>query len=143
MQMPDVNILVGAHRREHPHHAALRDWLEKLLNSESAFGMSELALSAFLRIVTNPRGMKPPTAMNTALEFVTAITARPNCTLIRPGSAHFGIFARLCAGPGVHGNLVPDAYFAALAIEGGSRWITLDRDFARFRGLDWAEPFED
>jgi hypothetical protein len=33
------------------------------------------------------------------------------------------------------GNVVPDAYLAALAIEHGATWITLDRSFARFPHL--------
>ena len=38
------------------------------------------------------------------------------------------------------GNLVPDAWFAALAIESGCEWITLDRDYTRFPGLKWNLP---
>ena len=29
---------------------------------------------------------------------------------------------------------------AALAIESGSRWVTTDRDFSRFPGLNWSHP---
>jgi predicted nucleic acid-binding protein len=38
----------------------------------------------------------------------------------------------------VRGNLVPDAWFAALAIESGCgcEWVTLDRDYIRFAGLN-------
>ncbi|HWB49334.1 MAG TPA: hypothetical protein VG651_09510 [Stellaceae bacterium] len=36
---------------------------------------------------------------------------------------------------------VTDAWFAALAIErGGCTWITYDRDYARFPGLDRRLP---
>jgi predicted nucleic acid-binding protein len=35
---------------------------------------------------------------------------------------------------------VDDARFAALAIEAGCEWITLDRDYARFPGLRWRVP---
>ncbi len=38
------------------------------------------------------------------------------------------------------GNLMPDVWFAALAIESGCEWITFDRDFARFPGLRWRVP---
>jgi len=55
---------------------------------------------------------------------------------------HWEIFARLCAEGGVKGNLVPDAYLAALAIESGCEWITTDRDFSRFKGLRWRHPLE-
>ncbi|MEN8162417.1 MAG: PIN domain-containing protein, partial [Myxococcota bacterium] len=40
------------------------------------------------------------------------------------------------------GNLIPDAWFAALAIESGSEWITTDRDYARFPGLRWSHPLD-
>jgi uncharacterized protein len=60
--------------------------------------------------------------------------------MIRPGPRHWGLFARLCRENGAAGNLVPDAYLAALAIEAGCELITTDRDFARFDGLRWRHP---
>jgi predicted nucleic acid-binding protein len=59
---------------------------------------------------------------------------------IEPGERHWSIFRRLCTEAKVKGNLVPDAYFAALAIEAGCDWITTDRDFSRFGGLRWRSP---
>jgi predicted nucleic acid-binding protein len=46
------------------------------------------------------------------------------------------------AGPwdGAPAFRVADAYYAALAIESGSEWITTDRDFSRFTGLRWRHP---
>ena len=55
---------------------------------------------------------------------------------------HWEIFTRLCSVAGAKGNLVPDAYFAALAIESGSEWITTDRDYSRFPHLSWRHPLE-
>lgn len=49
-------------------------------------------------------------------------------------------FVRLCREAGAKGDLVPDAYLAALAIETGSEWVTTDRDFARFSGLCRRHP---
>jgi hypothetical protein len=31
--------------------------------------------------------------------------------------------------------------FAALAIESGCEWITVERDYARFKDLRWRPPF--
>ncbi|HZS00905.1 MAG TPA: PIN domain-containing protein [Chloroflexota bacterium] len=45
------------------------------------------------------------------------------------------------ANESARGNLIPDAYLAALAIESGSEFITTDRDYARFAGLRWRAPF--
>jgi len=57
-----------------------------------------------------------------------------------PGPRHWEIFDRLCRAVDARGNLVPDAYLAALAVESGSEWITGDRDFSRFPGLRWRHP---
>jgi len=42
----------------------------------------------------------------------------------------------------VKGNLLPDAYLAAMAIERGATWYSADRGFARFSGLRWRHPLE-
>ncbi|HEV2069728.1 MAG TPA: hypothetical protein VGR26_08045 [Acidimicrobiales bacterium] len=45
MLLADVNVLVYAHRRDAPDHASYRSWLEKLLESPEAYGVSDLVLS--------------------------------------------------------------------------------------------------
>jgi predicted nucleic acid-binding protein len=40
----------------------------------------------------------------------------------------------------IRGNLVPDAWIAALAISHGARLATADRGFARYEGLDFFDP---
>ena len=54
----------------------------------------------------------------------------------------FGKPSTLCSTAAAKGNLVPDAYLAALAIEAGCEWITTDRDFSRFPGLRWRSPLD-
>lgn len=141
MILADVNVLVYAHREEAADHARYRSWLEDQLASESAFGVSELILSGFLRIVTNPRVFATPTPTDLALAAADTVRERPNAVSISPGPRHWSIFAGLCRSAGAKGNLVPDAYLAALAIESGSEWVTTDRDYARFPGLRWRHPF--
>jgi len=138
----DVNVLVYAHAEEAPRHAEHRDWVRRMVESESAYGMSDLVLSGFLRIVTNPRAFDAPMPMERALAAVEALRSRPNCVVVSPGERHWEIFSRLCRQTGVKGNLVPDAYLAALAIESGSEWITTDRDYVRFPGLRWRRPLD-
>jgi toxin-antitoxin system PIN domain toxin len=93
-----------------------------------------------VRIVTNPRAFRQPSALDEALAFAAALLDRSDCLVVGPGARHWEIFARLCRESGARGPLVPDAYFAALAIESGCEWITTDRDFARFKGLRWRHP---
>ena len=61
---------------------------------------------------------------------------------LSPGPRHWDIFERLCRAADATGNLVPDAYLAALAVEHGAELISADRDFARFAGVRWRHPFD-
>lgn len=140
MVLIDVNVLVYAHRAEAQDHIAYRRWMESCVTSDQAFGLCDPVLAAFLRIVTHPRIFKVPTPWDEALHAVATLRAQPNCIVLAPGPRHWEVFVRLCRAAAVKGNLVPDAYFAALAIESGSEWITTDRDYARFAGLRWRHP---
>jgi len=93
-------------------------------------------------VVTHPRVFERPTPLPAALSFVAAIRDRENRVQVRPGPRHWEIFHTLCEDAGVRGNLVPDAWLAALAIESGSEWITTDRDFTRFPGLRTRHPLD-
>jgi uncharacterized protein len=137
---PDVNVLVYAHREEIAEHHACRAWLLETAGGDEAFGLIELVLSGFVRVVTHPRVFKTPTPLGDALAFVEALRARPSAVLVRPGDRHWGIFERLCRVTGAKGNLVADAYLAALAIESGCEWVTTDGDYARFPGLRRRSP---
>ena len=142
MVLPDVNVLVYAHRADAPGHTAYRQWLGQVIQSDLAYGMCDLVLSGFLRVVTHPRIFSPPSSLADALAFVEEVRSQPNCVIVEPGPRHWSIFTRLCQQAGVKGNLVPDAYFAAIAIESGSEWISTDRDFSRFPGLRWRHPLD-
>ena len=138
--LPDVNILVYAHRRDMQNHSAYRDWLESQVNAEAAFGLSDLVVSGFIRVVTHPKVFRTPTVLDDALAFASQLRRQPNRISVAPGDRHWEIFSRLCRSSGAKGNLVPDAWFAALAIEHGCEWITADRDYSRFEGLNWRHP---
>jgi toxin-antitoxin system PIN domain toxin len=139
--LPDVNILVYAHRTESRDHEAYREWLESLVNGDQAYGMFDDVVGGFVRIVTHPRIYRQPSSIDEALTFAAYLREQPNSVPIRPGPRHWEIFARLCRKSGARGNLVPDAYLAALAIESGCELVTNDADFARFKGLSWRHPF--
>jgi hypothetical protein len=140
MLLPDVNVLVYAHRSDAPDHDRYWQWLESLLEGDAAYAVSDLVLSGFLRVVTHPGVFAEPTPLDVALRFVADVRERPNCVPTSPGERHWGIFQRLCREAGARGNLVPDAFLAALAIEAGLEFVTTDRDFARFSGLRWRHP---
>ena len=61
MQLPDVNILIYAHRIESPEHERYAEWLTNTAQGSELFALSELGASGFVRIVTNPRIWHEPT----------------------------------------------------------------------------------
>lgn len=140
MTLADVNVLIYAFRSDSPHHAASRSWLDRTVAGDARFGVSPLALSAVVRITTDPRAFKQPDTMESALGFCNDLLDQPHCQIVRPGERHWNVFARLCRETGSRGRRVTDAWYAALAIEHGCTWISFDRDFARFPGLDWRVP---
>jgi toxin-antitoxin system PIN domain toxin len=141
MILPDINILVYAHREDAPNHIAYRTWLEELVNGDQAYGYTTLVFSGFLRVVTHPRVFDPQSNLSSALAFTEILRSQPNAVQISPGRRHWEIFKGLCEAANAKGNLISDAYLAALAIESGSEWITTDGDYARFPGLNWRRPF--
>lgn len=136
----DVNVLVYAHRKDADQHSTYLKWLEDTVNSDQPYGLFDLVLSGFLRVVTHPRVFNSPSPLADALEFAEQVRNQPNCVPIQPGPRHWSIFERLCRESSAKGNIVPDAYYAALAIEAACEWITTDRDFSRFDGLRWRHP---
>jgi toxin-antitoxin system PIN domain toxin len=140
MLVPDVNVFVYAHRRESPRHEPTRAWLESRLTGSEPLGVGELVLSAFLRIVTHHRIYKEPTPPGVALGFCREVLSARSALALRPGLRHWSIFSDLCEQTGARGNVVPDAYLAALAIENGATLVTADSGFRRFPALRTEAP---
>ena len=55
---------------------------------------------------------------------------------------HEPLFTRFLTEVGTGGNLVADAHLAALSTEHGLILCSTDRDFAKFKGLNWQNPLE-
>ena len=140
MNLPDVNILVEAFRRDAPRHDLCRRWLDDAFDGRRPFAMSRLVLSAVVRVTTRRGFYDAPSDLDEAFGFCSDIVDHPNCRIVEPGDDHWRIFERLCVDTNTRGPMITDAWFAALAMEHGCTWITLDRDFARFPKLKWRMP---
>lgn len=66
MLMPDVNVLVYAHRADLEAHRPYREWLADLVNGPEPFGLSILVAVGFVRVVTNRRIFPDPTPTSQA-----------------------------------------------------------------------------
>jgi toxin-antitoxin system PIN domain toxin len=138
--LPDVHVLIYAHRAESPEHPSYAQWLRDLASGPEPFALSALGASGFVRIVTNPKIWSEPTTLADALEFIDRLRSRSNARVLTHGAASWDIFAKLCKAARARGKLVADAYHAALAIEHGCELVTADSDFARFAGLRHRHP---
>ena len=141
MIQPDVNVLVFAYRREAEHHERYAAWLAGLVGGRDELALVESVLTGFLRIVTNPRIFVDPAPTRDALLFVDALRGARRARQLAATTATWQRFAEIVgADRHVRGNLVPDAWLAAIARSHGARLATNDRGFARFDGLDWFDP---
>jgi len=78
--------------------------------------------------------------MPLAFRQVSAWLSWENVWIPGPTKRHAEVLGQLLLVVGAHGNLVPDAHLAALAIEHGLTLCSTDGDFARFQGLRWHNP---
>ena len=90
----DVNVLVYAHRVSAVEHEQYREWLETAINSEEAYGLSDL-------------------------NFVAQIRDQPNRVRAAPRQHRWDIFSQPCEASGARGSLVAVALLVAIAIEHG------------------------
>ncbi len=140
MILLDANVLIYACRRDADRHARYRDWLADALGGDEPVGLYPETLAAVVRITTHAKIWKHPIAVGDALAFCDAVRSAPSTVVVQAGDNHWSIFTALCHEAPVKGNLVMDAWLAAVAIENGCTLVTTDTDFARFRGLRWKMP---
>lgn len=140
MIVPDVNILIYAFRADAAEHQTYAPWLNKVISREP-IGVSDTILSGFVRVVTHPRITTSPAPVEAAMAFTRSLLAAPRTQWVTAGAAAWDRLDALAAGDvGIRGNLVPDAYIAALCLANGARLATRDRGFGRFPQLKWFDP---
>jgi toxin-antitoxin system PIN domain toxin len=134
--LPDVNVLLAGYRSDHVHHKLARRFLEDARSGNETIGLDEVALAGVVRLATNARVFVRPDPVDAVLAFIDALL-EPPAQLVQAGTTHWARFAELCRHLQLRGNLVPDAYLAAVALEQGAELITFDRGFGRYPGLRW------
>lgn len=137
MILPDVNVLVDAHRADAPRHERAARWLDDAVNAPEQVGLADPVVAGFVRVMTNPRIYAVPAPLGTTLGFIDALLRHPGVVRAGAGPRHWHHFSRLCRAADARGNIVSDAAIAAVAVEHGAAVVSFDRDFARFPGLRW------
>ena len=135
MLLLDVNVVLAAHRDDHPHFETVRPWFDAVLAGEEPFSVPTTVWGSFLRLATHRRVFVEPTPPAAAFAFARSVVAQPHHLPTSPGARHLALLEQLCSEAGASGDLVADAVLAAIAVESGAVIATLDRDFARFRSV--------
>jgi toxin-antitoxin system PIN domain toxin len=136
----DANILLFAVNESAPEHERAAAWLEDALNGNRRVGLPWESLTAFVRLVTNPRVVPRPLAPVDAWAFVEDWLSAPAVWVPVPTERHAAVLGDLVRRHRPMAKLVPDAHLAALAIEHGVEIISADTDFARFTEVRWRDP---
>lgn len=141
MILPDVNILIYAFYEHADQHRVYAAWLNKVRSDGEELLLPDSVLLGFLRIVTSPRIYQDPAPLADALAFTAVLRRGRRARVVEDLGSVWSAFDRIVADDRqIKGNLVPDAYLAAVAISHKARLATRDRGFSRFSGLSWFDP---
>jgi len=140
LKLLDVNVILAAHRDDHPDFSVARAWLDRALARRTPFAVVDLVAGAFLRIATNRRIFAIPTPVDEAFGYLRALRAQPAHVQLAPGPGHLDLLEQVCSGAEASGDLIADAQLAAIALEHACELVSFDRDFARFAELRWSRP---
>lgn len=136
----DVNVLLAAFRADHAHHPIARPWLEGVLKAGTGILVPDFVWVGFVRLVTNTHIFEVPSTPAEAFEFVDALCASPSYAGIPGLPDGLSMFRDTVLDSETWGNLVPDAYLAAIARAHAVPVASFDRDFRRFDGLEIIVP---
>lgn len=137
----DANVLVHARDLDSPQHEAARAWLQDALNGDTRVGLPWQSLTAFVRVVTNPRAYPEPLTPGEAFQQVEEWLDAPRAWVAQPTGGYAAVLGALLRRHEVRGPLVSDAQLAALAIDHGVAVVSTDGDFGRFDEVRWVHPF--
>jgi len=137
----DTNILIYAHRRDSPFHAAAAGRVRALAQGTQPWAIPWPCVHEFFSIATHPRVYDPPSTTAQACAQLSAWLESPSLVLLGEGSTHWGTLRALVTDGKVAGPLVHDARIAALCLASGVTELwTLNRDFSRFPALKTRNP---
>ncbi|HJR91202.1 MAG TPA: TA system VapC family ribonuclease toxin [Acidimicrobiia bacterium] len=129
----DTNILIYAHRAETGLHAEARSALARLVEGLTPWGLPVFVLGEFLRVVTHPAVLDPPTSREVALAALRSIVATPTCRVLNALEGYSTVLESVVAEAKVEGNAVLDAQIVAVCQQHGvDEILTEDRGLRRF-----------
>lgn len=140
MTLVDANVLLYAVDINARHHEAAKSWLEFALTGHETVMVPWVSLLAFIRISTHHAIFERPLTTEQAIMAVQSWLDQPAVLVPSPDGSQTQRMLSLLTATGSGGNLVNDAYLAALALQYGATVVTFDPDFNRFPGVRVQTP---
>jgi hypothetical protein len=94
----DVNLWIPALRIGHPQHRFVTEWMSRIRAEGELIGVSELALSGAVRLLTHPKVFDPPSDPGTAMDASRNAIDAPGTRIFRPGSGTGRASTAWCGG---------------------------------------------
>lgn len=140
MQCVDVNVLVHLSNADSPAQSSALAWLDHTLDSGEIIAIPDVVASGFVRVATDRRILPHPITGEQAFTLLDQLLTSPRVTLFAARSATYATFKSLVIELGLHGNDIPDAWIAAVAMDLDASLVTFDRGFNRYPRLRVMNP---
>ncbi len=140
MILCDSNVWLALILPTHAHHAAVRDWLETVVDAASVC-FCRPTQQTFLRLLTNATVLAsyniPPLTNRQAWSVYEALLDDDRIVAqFREPRGVERLWKQFALRDSSSPKLWMDAYLAAFALAGGYQFITIDKAFSQFDGLD-------
>ncbi len=125
-----------ANRSKFAEHVAARKLLAGLAEGSELWALPVFWLGEFLRVVTHPAILKPPSDVPAAKRSFEALLDPPTVRVLSRGDRFPPLLLQTVADAKATGTLVFDAQVVAVCRENGVETIrSNDRDLLRFQGI--------
>ena len=134
--LPDLNVWLALAATQHPHHAQALTYWEQQASGRVLF--CTVTALGLVRLLSQPKLMGASVLGSAeASDLLQTFRRQPGVAMAAPEHDSWDLFHTLLSSAELPARLQTDAYLAALVIANGWRLVSFDRDFERFKGLNW------
>ena len=137
-----VNILLYASDESGPYFEKARSFIDSCIIQQEVFYLGWPTVMSYLRISTHSSVFDHPLSPDEAMGNIETLLNLPHVRFLSEGEGFWEVYRATTGEVPTRGNLVPDAYLAALLRYHGVKTLyTNDRDFLKFSFLEVRDPF--
>ena len=135
----DLNVWVALVIPTHLHHAVAEPWFDALETPDQAL-FCQPTQQGVLRLLSTESVMRaygqPVSTNDEAWALLDLVMADSRVGVAAESNGLLTLWRRFSSPPSASPKLWMDAYLAAFAVSGGYTFVTIDRAFRQFNGLD-------